>query len=177
MSSFHSIHANKITASTTPRYRQHRHDHDSGRPHPRGTTHSATAPCASGGTLGPARRRRRRPAAPGEAASATAAAPLVVMSAAAGAAAGEGGGGASGVKEKGRTQRIMEGMPSSKQAMGAGGSSTYQVWVKRRTACSCSCCAFVHAFNRACVRACVWELFCYFWLVCMRINTTMTLAR
>lgn len=32
-----------------------------------------------------------------------------------------------GVREKGRTQRIMEAMPSSKQAMGAGGSSTYQV--------------------------------------------------
>lgn len=31
------------------------------------------------------------------------------------------------VKEKGRTQRIMEAMPSSQQAMGAGGSSTYQV--------------------------------------------------
>lgn len=32
---------------------------------------------------------------------------------------------AAGVKS--RTQRIMDGMPSSKQAMGAGGSSTYQV--------------------------------------------------
>ncbi|CAM9859710.1 unnamed protein product [Ectocarpus sp. 4 AP-2014] len=44
---------------------------------------------------------------------------------------GEGGGGSAvkegeGVREKGRTQRIMEAMPSSKQAMGAGGSSTYQ---------------------------------------------------
>lgn len=28
---------------------------------------------------------------------------------------------------KSRTQRIMEAMPSSQQAMGAGGSSTYQV--------------------------------------------------
>lgn len=28
---------------------------------------------------------------------------------------------------KGRTQKIMEAMPSSKQAMGAGGSSTYEV--------------------------------------------------
>eukprot|EP00903_Cladosiphon_okamuranus_P012374 g11597.t3 len=34
--------------------------------------------------------------------------------------------GDAGLKEKGRTQRIMEAMPSSKQAMGAGGSSTYQ---------------------------------------------------
>lgn len=29
--------------------------------------------------------------------------------------------------EKTRTQRIMESMPTEKQAMGAGGSSTYQV--------------------------------------------------
>lgn len=45
---------------------------------------------------------------------------------------GDGGGDSAvkageGVREKGRTQRIMEAMPSSKQAMGAGGSSTYQV--------------------------------------------------
>lgn len=43
------------------------------------------------------------------------------------------GAGSSRVEEAGktdvksRTQRIMDGMPSSKQAMGAGGSSTYQV--------------------------------------------------
>lgn len=47
---------------------------------------------------------------------------------AAGAAAGAASAsGDAGVKEKGRTQRIMEAMPSSQQAMGAGGSSTYQV--------------------------------------------------
>eukprot|EP00904_Undaria_pinnatifida_P002243 jgi/Undpi1/12019/HiC_scaffold_4.g01718.m1 len=40
-------------------------------------------------------------------------------------ASGGGGAGDAG-EEKGRTQRIMDAMPSSSQAMGAGGSSTYQ---------------------------------------------------
>lgn len=43
-------------------------------------------------------------------------------------ASGGGGAGDAG-EEKGRTQRIMDAMPSSSQAMGAGGSSTYQVLV------------------------------------------------
>lgn len=81
----------------------------------------------------PRRRRSSSAAAPGG---------RVAQALSASSVAGEGGGaggGASAVKEreesagkKGRTQRIMEAMPSSQQAMGAGGSSTYQVGKENR---------------------------------------------
>lgn len=93
----------------------------------------------------------------------------MVVSAATGTGRGDGdgdggGGGASADREKGasdkkgRTQRIMEAMPSSKQATGAGGSSTYQV-----------------NGPLPCVRACVkqdgtalalWRHVEVFWLAC-----------
>ncbi|CAN0183211.1 unnamed protein product [Pylaiella littoralis] len=108
----------------TTQYHQHGRDHEPGH---RPSATPAAAPCVSCGALGPSRRRR----------TASRAAPLVVVSAATGTGRGDGdgdggGGGASADREKGasdkkgRTQRIMEAMPSSKQATGAGGSSTYQ---------------------------------------------------
>lgn len=67
--------------------------------------------------------------------------------AAAGAASASGD---AGVKEKGRTQRIMEAMPSSQQAMGAGGSSTYQV--RRRMLSECS--LYLSVSLSLCARLC-----------------------
>lgn len=74
---------------------------------------------------------------------------MMATPATAGVPATDEGGGERG-QAKSRTRRIMDAMPSSKQAMGAGGSSTYQVCValKRKLLLPERCGMYFFEFNQ-----------------------------